>query len=96
MAGISFGCVTVTMPSLWAEVFGIDSLGAISSVVGSAGIFATALSPVLFGWLLDWGLDVDRLLLGGIGMTVGVSLMGLIAPEPKRPADLGGSGVGGP
>jgi MFS family permease len=93
MAGISFGCVTVTMPSLWAEVFGIDSLGAITSVVGSAGIFATALSPLLFGWLLDWGLNVDRLVLGGVVMAVGISLLALIAPEPKRGPGAGDSRV---
>jgi len=84
MAGLSFGSVSVTMPALWAEVFGLDSLGAISSLVGSAGVFATALSPALFGWLLDGGLDVDRLVLGGVVLAVMVSLLALIAPAPAR------------
>ncbi len=84
MAGLSFGCVSVTMPALWAEVFGVDSLGAISSVVGSAGVFATALSPALFGWLLDRGLDVDLLVLGGVVLAVLVSLVALIAPAPAK------------
>ena len=64
-----------------AEVFGVDSLGAISSVVGSAGVFATALSPALFGWLLDVGLDVDLLVLGGVALAVLVSAIGLLAPS---------------
>jgi MFS family permease len=84
MAGLSFGSVSVNMPALWAEVFGVDSLGAISSLVGSAGVFATALSPALFGWLLDHGLDVDLLVLGGVVMAVVVSLLALIAPAPAR------------
>jgi MFS family permease len=84
MAGLSFGCVSVTMPALWAEVFGVDSLGAISSIVGSAGVFATALSPALFGWLLAGGLDVDLLILGGVVLAVAVSLLALIAPAPAR------------
>jgi MFS family permease len=84
MAGLSFGAVSVTMPALWAEVFGVASLGAISSVVGSAGVFATALSPALFGWLLDGGLDVDLLVLGGVLLAVLVSLVALIAPAPTR------------
>jgi MFS family permease len=84
MAGLSFGCVSVTMPALWAEVFGVDSLGAISSIVGSAGVFATSLSPALFGWLLDRGLDVDLLILGGVALAVFVSLLGLVAPTPPR------------
>ena len=84
LAGLSFGSVSVTMPALWAEVFGVDSLGAISSIVGSAGVFATALSPALFGWLLDRGLDVDRLVLGGVVLAVLVSLIALVAPAPTR------------
>ena len=84
MGGLSFGCVSVTMPALWAEVFGVDSLGAISSIVGSAGVFATALSPALFGWLLDGGLDVDRLVLGGVVLAVLASLIALVAPAPTR------------
>ncbi len=83
-AGLSFGCVSVTMPALWAEVFGVEALGAISSIVGSAGVFATALSPALFGWLLDGGLGVDQLILGGVVLAVFVSLLGLIAPAPAR------------
>jgi MFS family permease len=82
MAGLSFGSVSVTMPALWAEVFGVDSLGAISSLVGSAGVFATALSPALFGWLLDHGLDVDRLVLCGVVLAAAVSLLALVAPAP--------------
>jgi len=84
LGGLSFGCVSVTMPALWAEVFGVDSLGAISSIVGSAGVFATALSPALFGWLLDGGLDVDRLVLAGVMLAVLVSLIALVAPAPTR------------
>ena len=84
LAGLSFGSVSVTMPALWAEVFGVASLGAISSLVGSAGVFATALSPALFGWLLDHGLDVDRLIFGGVVLAVLVSLIALVAPAPAR------------
>ncbi len=84
MAGLSFGCVSVTMPALWAEAFGVESLGAISSIVGSAGVFATALSPALFGWLLAGGLDVDLLILGGVVLAVVVSLLALIAPSPAK------------
>ena len=80
-AVFALGSVSVTMPALWAEVFGVDSLGAISSIVGSAGVFATALSPALFGWLLDHGLDLDRLVLGGVVLAV---LVSLVAPAPTR------------
>jgi len=84
LAGASFGCMTVTMSSLWAEAFGIESLGAISSLVGATGVFASAISPFLFGWLLDNGLSVDHLFLSGVFLTVCVSFLGMTAPAPKK------------
>ena len=74
----------VAMASLWAEVFGVDSLGAIGSLVSACGVFASALSPVAFGWLLDRGVSVDALVLSGVLMVVVVSVLGYLAPLPKR------------
>jgi MFS family permease len=84
LGGLSFGCMGVAMGSLWAEVFGVHSLGAIGSLAGASGVFASALSPVLFGWLLDQGLTVDHLVLSGVVMTVIVSVLAYLAPLPRR------------
>jgi len=85
-SGIGVGCTTVTMSVLWAETFGVLSLGAITSLVASASVFATALSPVLFGWLIDLGVPVTVIVVGGIVLTVVVSILALLAPDPsKRP-----------
>jgi MFS family permease len=80
LAGFSVGCVTVAMPSLWAEMFGVRSLGAIGSVVGSAGVFSTAISPALFGWLIDGGLNIDLLLLVGVILALLISGLAFLAP----------------
>jgi MFS family permease len=80
--GFSVGCVMVTMPSLWAEMFGVHSLGAIGSVVGSAGVFSTAISPALFGWLIDEGINFDLLILVGVLLTALVSALAFLAPKP--------------
>lgn len=84
MSGFSMGCMSVVMSALWAEEFGIQSLGAITSLVGSMGVFSTALSPILFGWLLDYVLNVDLLLLSGIILTVLISILGFMAPAPPK------------
>ena len=84
LAGASFGCMTVTMSSLWAEAFGIESLGAISSLVGAAGVFASAISPFLFGWMLDHGLTIDHLFLSGAFLTVCVSLLDFLHQHRKN------------
>jgi MFS family permease len=84
LGGLSFGCMGVAMGSLWAEVFGVRSLGAIASLASASGVFASALSPVLFGWLLDRGVTVDQLVLSGVVMTVLVSVLAYFAPLPRR------------
>jgi MFS family permease len=83
LSGFSFGCMGVAMSSLWAETFGVYSLGAIASLVGASGVFASALSPVLFGWLLDAGFTIDDLVLSGVAISVLVSLLARLAPLPK-------------
>ena len=85
-SGIGVGCTNLTMSVLWAETFGVQSLGAITSLVASASVFATALSPVLFGWLIDLDVPVTVIVAGGIVLTVLVSILALLAPDPsKRP-----------
>jgi MFS family permease len=78
------------MSVLWAETFGVLSLGAITSLVASASVFATALSPALFGWLIDLGVPVTVIVVGGIVLTMIVSILALLAPDlapdpSKRP-----------
>jgi MFS family permease len=81
--GFSVGCVMVTMSSLWAETFGVKSLGAIASVVGSAGVFSTSLSPFIFGWLIERGVNMDLILLAGVILTALVSTLAFLAPKPR-------------
>jgi MFS family permease len=84
IGGLSVGCTAVTMSSLWAEMFGVRRLGAIGSMASATGVFATALSPFLFGWLLDHGLAVDRLVYSGICATLVVIALAFVAPRPPR------------
>jgi len=86
-SGLSVGCTNVTMAVLWAETFGIQSLGAITSIVASATVFATALSPALFGWIIDLGVPVTAIVVGGIVLSVLVSVLAFLAPDPPRRAD---------
>ncbi len=84
LGGLCFGCHGVAMSSLWAEVFGVRSLGAIGSLASASAVFASALSPVLFGWLLDAGFTIDDLVFSGVVTTVGVSILAHFAPLPGR------------
>jgi MFS family permease len=55
LAGVSQGIASPMMTALWAEVYGVETLGATKSTVSMLGIFATALGPLLLGWLLKAG-----------------------------------------
>lgn len=47
------------MTALWAEVYGVQMLGATKSTVFMMGIFVTALGPVLLGALLKAGVTFN-------------------------------------
>lgn len=55
LAGVSQGIASPMMTALWAEVYGVESLGATKGTVATLGIFATALGPLLLGALLKAG-----------------------------------------
>jgi MFS family permease len=55
LVGVSQGIASPMMTALWAEVYGVESLGATKSKVSMLGIFATALGPLLLGTVLKAG-----------------------------------------
>lgn len=55
LAGVSQGIASPMMTALWAEVYGVETLGATKSTVSMLGIFGTALGPLLLGSLLKAG-----------------------------------------
>lgn len=77
LAGASQGIASPMMTALWAEVYGVESLGATKSTVSMLGIFATALGPLLLGGLLKAGVTfsviVPMCAILGVAVT-GISL----------------------
>lgn len=62
MAGVSTGFNGPMMTALWAEVYGLESLGEVKGTVATFGIFSTAVGPVALGWLLEAGIGFDVVL----------------------------------
>jgi len=60
---VTNGTANVLMTSTWSEIYGTKNLGAIRSVTISLMVFSTALSPVLFGLLIDFGMTSLKILL---------------------------------
>lgn len=74
LAGVSQGLASPMMTALWAEIYGVESLGAIKGTVATFGIFATALGPLLLGGLMKagvtFGVMVPAAALLGVALTV--------------------------
>lgn len=77
LAGISQGATGAVMTSLWAEVYGVSSLGKIKGTVASFSIFATALGPLLVGGMIKKGVDFSLLTQAGATAALGIMVLGL-------------------
>ena len=85
LAGLTTGASMSIVGALWAEVYGVAHLGAIRSLVSALMVFSTALSPALFGWLLDGGVTMDAiagLSLGYVGIGTALAAVFFITRRP--------------
>lgn len=67
LAGFSQSGQATTVNALWPELYGTRWLGEIRSLATALMVFGSALSPAVFGWLLDLGI-------GPAGIAVGSSI----------------------
>jgi MFS family permease len=63
LMGINVGIVHTSVSAMWAELYGVQYLGAIRSLATAISVFGTALGPVTMGGLIDLGFSIDRVCL---------------------------------
>ena len=63
LIGISNGLANVLGSSTWAEIYGVKSIGTAKALLHGVGVFASALSPVIFGYAIDWGFGIVAIFL---------------------------------
>ena len=56
--GLTMGIGRPFIGSLWAEIYGAESLGTVKALLHAGAVFASALSPLVFGYLIDWGFGI--------------------------------------
>ena len=61
--GLNMGISTPFIGSLWAEIYGVKSLGTVKALIHAGSVFASALSPLVFGYLIDWGYGITTIVL---------------------------------
>ena len=62
LLGLTIGASGPVVGSLWVEIYGNKHIGAIRSTVTSIMVVSTAASPVLFGWLFDYGYQYNEVM----------------------------------
>ena len=61
LLGITNGFTNVLISSLWAEIYGVNYLGAIKALTGALMVFSTALATTVFGLLIDFGHSIESI-----------------------------------
>ncbi len=84
LCGASVGMSKSVTGAMWAEVYGTRHLGAIRSIASTVMVFSTAVSPALFGWMLDASIPANTLLIGLALFIASTSVPALLAPTPKK------------
>ncbi len=79
LLGMSMGAGQSVGMAVWAEVYGVENLGAIRSVASMVGVLSTALAPLLFGVLLDLGISVQAILNATLALIVALTAFSFFA-----------------
>ena len=58
LLGFTLGIGAPFIGALWAELYGLENLGSIKGLLHACMVFASALSPVMFGLVIDIGFGI--------------------------------------
>ena len=61
LLGFNLGLGIPFIGSLWAELFDLESLGTVKALLHACSVFFSALSPLIFGYMIDFGLGINSL-----------------------------------
>ncbi len=78
MMGLGTGAFRTVTGALWAELYGVEHLGAIRAMVAALMVFASAGSPVSMGWLIDAGVSIEAIAMICIGYLAVAMTLGRI------------------
>ena len=88
LLGITNGFANVIFSSLWAEIYGVNYLGAIKALGGSLMVFSTALATAVFGLLIDYDYSIEKISAICLVYTVISTLIIIVfrnSYEPQKP-----------
>lgn len=77
--GLSIGISQTAVSAMWAELYGVGSIGAIRSVVTALAVLASAIGPVIMGVCMDQGIGIESICLGFVAYVLVASVLLWIA-----------------
>ncbi|PCI39103.1 MAG: hypothetical protein COB53_03760 [Elusimicrobia bacterium] len=84
--GLTIGLGGPIRGALWAEVYGVENLGAINGFGAAWAVFSTAISPFIFGVALDGGISWEGLMLSQFALAATCLVLGRIGSRAATPA----------
>lgn len=88
-AGVTIGASHTLIMSMWAEVYGTVHLGAIRSLVQALMVAMSALSPYLFGVLIDGGITIEAIAAAMLVYVVVATVVLKLTFRSEAPPSLG-------
>ena len=88
LLGITNGFANVIFSSLWAEIYGVNYLGAIKALGGSLMVFSTALATAVFGLLIDYDYSIEKISAICLVYTVISTLIIIVFRNSYKPLKL--------
>ena len=83
--GLAIGMPHATNAALTAEIYGTRYLGEIKALLLPVVVFASALSPMLMGWMIDAGHGLETLLGMNIGLAFCAQFLVLLVLHFRKP-----------
>ena len=59
-------------------MFSLESLGTVKALFHAISVLASALSPLLFGYIIDWGFGIGMIALISLTLIILVTLLPII------------------
>jgi len=83
--GLAIGMPHATNAALTAEIYGTRYMGEIKAMLLPVAVFASALSPMLMGWIIDAGLGLGAVLGMNIALAASAQIMAMLVLHYRKP-----------
>ena len=78
LCGFNLGISAPFSGSLWAELFGLESLGTVKALFHAIVVLASALSPLIFGYIIDLGFGVGMISFISLTMIIVATILPIV------------------